>query len=117
MGVHGGYLFNLRLPSIDRDAEPDPYKYSAGRWLRDDKEHQDARHISVDFEALCRRVVDICPGADSILTFEKKEGGFNRVFVFKTNNEKKVVAKLPFTNAGPRQLTTRSEVATIQYCM
>ena len=68
-----------------------------------------------DFDALCRRVLDVCPGAESITSYEKKEGGFNRVFVFTTNSGQRVVARLPFKLAGPSRLTTNSEVATIQY--
>jgi hypothetical protein len=60
-------------------------------------------------------VIELCPGAVSITTYEKKEGGFNRVFIFTTNNAKRVVARLPFALAGPSRLTTSSEVATIKY--
>lgn len=77
--------------------------------------HQNARHTLFDFDALCRLVVSKCPGAESISSYVKKEGGFNRVFVFKTNNGKGMVAKLPFPIAGPAQLTTQSEVATMRY--
>ncbi|KAL2408897.1 hypothetical protein ABEF93_007698 [Exophiala dermatitidis] len=93
----------------------DPYKYSGGQWLRNNAAHQAARHISFDFDALCRRVVKFCPGADFVATYEKKEGGFNRAFIFTADNGRSVVAKLPFSNAGPRRLTTQSEVATIEF--
>jgi hypothetical protein len=102
---------------VDNSREgPDPHEYSDGRWLRDNVAHQQARRIPFDFDALCRRVVHICSGADSILSYEKKEGGFNRVFIFQTNNMKVILAKLPFSNAGPAHLTTESEVATIKFC-
>jgi hypothetical protein len=93
----------------------DPRTYTSGRWLRRDKLERDSRYISFNFDALCRRVVELCPGAVSITTYEKKEGGFNRVFFFTTDNAKRVVARLPFTLAGPPRLTTSSEVATIKY--
>jgi hypothetical protein len=51
------------------------------------------------------------------VSYEKKEGGFNRVFIFQTDDGKKIVAKVPFSLAGPRRLMTSSEVATTQYCM
>ena len=102
--------------SVNSDEATDPFRYSAGKWLRNDAAHQEARHICFNFDALCQRVVRSCPGADSISTVEKKEGGFNRVFIFTTNNERVVVAKLPFSNAGPRHLTTKSEIATIEFC-
>lgn len=93
----------------------DPHVYTSGRWLRRDKPERDSRYISFDFDALCKRVVELCPGAVSITTYDKKEGGFNRVFIFTTDNAKRVVARLPFTLAGPPKLTTNSEVATIEY--
>ena len=97
------------------DTGLDPHTYTSGRWLRRDKLERDSRYINFDFEALCRRVVELCPGAVSIANYDKKEGGFNRIFIFTTNNGKRVVAKLPFTPAGPPRLTTNSEVATNKY--
>jgi hypothetical protein len=61
-------------------------------------------------------VLELCPGADSVTTYEKKEGGFNKVFIFTLDNAKRVVARLPFALAGPPKLATISEVATIKYC-
>lgn len=89
--------------------------YTSGRWLRGDDTQRDARHITFDFEALCRRVIELCPGAASVSRCKKKEGGFNRVFVFTTDNGRRLVARLPFPIAGPPKITTQSEVATIRY--
>ena len=100
----------------DMSADLDPYAYTSGRWLRNDKLERDARFIKFNFDALCKRVVELCPGAGSIESCEKKEGGFNRVFVFTCDNARRVVAKLPTMVAGPPRLTTNSEVATITYC-
>ncbi|USP78067.1 hypothetical protein yc1106_05341 [Curvularia clavata] len=94
---------------------PDPYRYTSGRWLRDDALEQESRLIHFDFDALCRRVLALCPGASSITSYEKKEGGFNRVFIFHTDNAKRIVAGLSFAFAGLARMTTSSEVATIQY--
>ncbi|KAL2416791.1 hypothetical protein ABEF95_003789 [Exophiala dermatitidis] len=105
---------NTSQPNLPRKG-PNPYKYSGGQWLRNNAAHQAVRHISFNFDALCRQVVKFCPAADSVSTHEKKEGGFNRVFIFTTNNGRTIVAKLPFSNAGPRRLTTESEVATIEF--
>jgi hypothetical protein len=91
--------------------------YTSGRWLRSDKLERDSRYISFDFDLLCKRVIDLCPGAVSIANYDKKEGGFNRVFIFTTDNAKRIVARLPFALAGPPRLRTSSEVATIKYCM
>jgi hypothetical protein len=78
------------------EAALDPYNYTTGRWLRRDALDQNARFIQFDFEALCRKIVALCPGASSITSYEKKEGGFNRVLAFHTDNAERIVARLPF---------------------
>ncbi|GKZ32037.1 hypothetical protein AbraIFM66950_001126 [Aspergillus brasiliensis] len=93
----------------------DPHNYTSGRWLRDAKKERASRYIECDFDALCRRILDLSPKASSIIDCQKVEGGFNRVFVFELNDDTRLVAKLPFTLAGPPRLTTSSEVATIKY--
>lgn len=50
-----------------------------------------------------------------MISYEKKEGGFNRCFVMFMDDGTKVVARLPTCIAGPRRLTTNSEVATMTY--
>lgn len=95
---------------------PDPRIYSSGRWLRWDKLERESRYIEFSFAALCKRAVELCPGAMSIASYEKKEGGYNKVFIFTMNNTSRVVARLPTCISGPPRLTTNSEVATIRYC-
>ncbi|CBX94798.1 predicted protein [Plenodomus lingam JN3] len=97
-------------------SRPDPYRYTSGRWLRRDVLERESRLMQFDFDALRRKVLTLyCPGASSITSYDKKEGGFNRVFIFHTDNAKRIVARLPFALAGPSSLTTNSEVATIKY--
>lgn len=103
---------NLLIP---KGPDFDPYAYSSGRWLRNDKQERDSRYTIFDFDGLCQKVVRLS-GASAVTACEKIEGGFNRVFIFTLDNEKRVVAKLPFIHAGPRKLTTASEVATMKYC-
>ncbi|PYH73311.1 uncharacterized protein BO88DRAFT_440608 [Aspergillus vadensis CBS 113365] len=102
----------------DRDGvhlDLDPHHYTSGRWLRKDDEERASRYIQFDFDALCRKVLTLSPGARIITRCQKLEGGFNRVFIFELDNDKRVVARLPFSLAGPAQLTTSSEIATIEY--
>jgi len=107
-------LFHERTgPNVD--AGPDPHTYTSGRWLRCDELERESRFIQFDFDALCRKVIELCPNASSIASYDKIEGGFNRVFVFHTDNAKRIVARLPFALAGPLRLRTGSEVATIKY--
>jgi hypothetical protein len=93
----------------------DPHIYTAGRWLNHDNLHRDARRVEFDFAALCAKAVNTCTGATKVVQHEKKEGGFNRVFLLSLDNGARVVARVPFRIAGPRGLTTNSEVATMVY--
>jgi hypothetical protein len=102
--------------NTDGDPGNDPYAYTGGKWLYRDKIEQSLRYIQFDFEALRRRVLEISHDSKSIVSYEKKEGGFNRVFIFVTDTGKKIIAKIPFSLAGPRFLVTKSEVATNHYC-
>ena len=92
-----------------------PYEYTSGRWLRRDNLERDSRLLKFDFDALRKRVIELCPGATSIARYEKKEGGYNRIFIFTCDNARRIVARLPTSVAGPTRLTTNSEVATITY--
>ena len=40
--------------------------YTSGRWLRCDKLERDSRYIKFDFDALRKRVIELCPGAVEI---------------------------------------------------
>lgn len=94
-----------------------PYRYTTGRWLNRDKLQREARYIKFDFPALCKKAVNTCSGATKVIRYEKKEGGFNRVFILYLDNGERVVARVPFRIAGPRRLVTNSEVATMTYGM
>lgn len=95
----------------------DPYSYSRGRWLDRDEQRQKARRREFNFDALLDVAVKCSVGAREVVACEKREGGFNRVFVIEFDNGAKVVAKVPMQYAGPTALTTMSEVATLRYGM
>lgn len=95
----------------------DPHIYTTGRWLNRDKLQCEARYVKFDFAALCKKAVHTCSGATKVIRYEKKEGGFNRVFILYLDNGERVVARVPFPIAGPRRLVTNSEVATMTYGM
>jgi len=109
-------LICSRADASDITLALDPYSYTSGRWLNQDKLECESRHIQFDFAALCKNAVELCPGAGRVIQYEKKEGGFNRSFVIIMDDGTRVVARLPTCIAGPRRLTTSSEVATMTYC-
>ncbi|RMZ79907.1 hypothetical protein DV738_g3067, partial [Chaetothyriales sp. CBS 135597] len=93
----------------------DPHKYTSGRWLRLDEQQFQARYIAFDFDKLCKKAIACSPGARDIAGCLKLEGGFNRAFVLRLDNGASIVARVPFSVAGPARLTTNSEVATMEY--
>ncbi|RMD41183.1 hypothetical protein DV735_g3962, partial [Chaetothyriales sp. CBS 134920] len=102
-------FLHTQAPAID------PYSYTTGRWLRNDKLQREARYVKFDFAALCAKAVKACEGATKVVQYEKKEGGFNRVFLLGLDNGARVVARIPYRIAGPPRLATNSEVATMAY--
>lgn len=80
-----------------------------------DNERRAKRYIDFDFDKLCEKVLTYCPDASYIVSYNKEEGGYNRVFIFLFDNGEQIVARLPTQVAGPATLTTNSEVATIAY--
>lgn len=93
----------------------DPHEYSSGCWLRADAAQRDARRVRFDFATLCQKAINSSPGAKEILKGVKVEGNFNRAFILHLDNGSRVVARIPFSVAGPPRLVTNSEVATIAY--
>ncbi|KAM5451540.1 hypothetical protein MaudCBS49596_003812 [Microsporum audouinii] len=94
---------------------PDPYSYTAGRWLNRDELQRTSRALNFDFPLLCEMAVKSCHGASKVAGYKKKEGGYNRVFIFTMDTGRRIVARVPTQVAGPPRLTTNSEVATIAY--
>ncbi|OAX82056.1 hypothetical protein ACJ72_03598 [Emergomyces africanus] len=93
----------------------DPYTYTGGRWLHQDELQRQSRALRFDFPRLCETAIKLCDGASKVTKYEKKEGGYNRVFVLTMDTGKRVVARIPTPVAGPQRLTVHSEVATISY--
>ena len=69
--------------------------YSSGRWLHRDVEQRTSRYLDFEFQELCKKALALCPEASHIVSYEKTERGYNKVFVFLFNNGKQIVARLP----------------------
>jgi hypothetical protein len=92
-----------------------PHEYTTGRWFKNDKSQRDARHLDFDFAALTAKAAALCPKARSVSACTKLEGGFNKAFLYTIDSGERIVARVPTHIAGPRRLTTNSEVAMIAY--
>ncbi|KAF2150526.1 hypothetical protein K461DRAFT_269966 [Myriangium duriaei CBS 260.36] len=93
----------------------DPHTYSEGHWLDQNAKRQESRRLHFDFDALLRLAVESSPGAKGVVGCEKREGGFNRVFMIRLDNDKTVVARLPTQETTPQGLSVSSEVATLRF--
>lgn len=47
-------------------------------------------------------MLSLCPEASHIVSYEKKEGGYNKVFIFHLDNKKRIVARLQYSNTSWR---------------
>lgn len=85
----------MRRDNGSSDSVSDPYSYSGGRWLHRDEQRRKARRLEFDFDALLDVAVKNSKGAREVVSCEKKEGGFSRVFIVQLDKGAKIVAKDP----------------------
>lgn len=115
-GTRSGVNKILTLPdaAFNTISHQDPYHYTCGRFLKDDKLQRKARYISFDFPGLRRKVIKTSPRATKVVSYFKAEGNFSRAFVMQLDGAS-IVARIPFQFADPSRLRTNSEVATMAY--
>lgn len=67
------HLFVQDLMSLIRNLALDPYTYTSGRWLKQDKLERESRYIHFDFAAFCEKAVELCSEATRVVRYEKKK--------------------------------------------
>lgn len=92
----------------------DFFNYTSGRWIYNEKQQLEARRIEFSADALKKAAADALSVPNSFDMIKLPEGLFNRAFLLSDAEGKEVIARLPTSLAGPPQLTTASEVATLQ---
>lgn len=98
----------------ERIGREDLFKYTNGRFLVREKEACDRRYLSFDLDQLC--AIAASAGSKSpIRAVEKMEGGFSKALLMSKEDGTEVIAKLPFSIAGPPKYLTASEAAVLQY--
>ncbi|CAA7260073.1 unnamed protein product [Cyclocybe aegerita] len=91
------------------------FSFTKGRWLYNNDKQLAARHVPFNISALADIGVKAAE-ARYCTSFEKlDEGLFNRAFLLRFDNDKELIARIPFPVAGPRHFMTASEVATMEY--
>ncbi|KAH6642459.1 kinase-like domain-containing protein [Boeremia exigua] len=104
------------LKTIGRPISRDElFKYTNGRFLANEKKALDRRYLNFDIDQLC--AVGASTGQQSpVRAIEKMEGGFSKALLLCKEDGSEIIAKMPFSIAGPSKYTTASEVAVLQYC-
>lgn len=98
-----------------RTSDRELFSYTSGRYLYNEQLRLAERHVEFNIEAL-RRVTAQSVGRDTVVHMRKlAEGGFNRVLLLTMNDGFEVIVKIPYSIAVPKQLTTESEVATLDF--
>ncbi|KAK6824069.1 hypothetical protein RU639_005023 [Aspergillus parasiticus] len=97
--------------------EEDFYRYTTKRWLSNDTQEASQRYQKFNIQELLAVAAQSIGNDATRCTHVMKypEGLYNKAFLLTFSNGSEVVAKLPNPNAGPRTLTTTSEVATMEY--
>jgi hypothetical protein len=109
-------LKGSRPTSSNLQANINPlFCYTSGRWLWNERVQLESRFRRFDVSSLqyaaCRAV-----GANKCISCEKiGEGNYNKAYRLEMEDGQQVIAKVPHPNAGPRMLTTASEVATMDF--
>jgi hypothetical protein len=107
---------NGTFPNIPSqlDAPQEFCNYTSGRWIYNEREQLKARRIIFSVEGLKSAAAKALGVPNSFDMTKLGEGLFNRAFLLSNSDGPDVVARLPTSVAGPKRLTTASEVATIK---
>lgn len=90
------------------------FRYTSGRWVWDEEQQLRDRYKPFNVSEL-RKIAAKTLGSHGVVSMVKlAEGGYNKVFRLIMNDGKRVLARIPNSNAGPTFYTTASEVATME---
>lgn len=99
--------------SISRD---ELFTYTNGRFLVNEARACNRRFLRFNVDQLCSVAASVGGPLSPIQAIEKFEGGFSKALLMRKEDGQEVIAKLPFSIAGPKKYTTASEVAVLHYC-
>jgi hypothetical protein len=101
-----------RGESISRE---DLFKYTNGCFLANEAGACKSRYVRFDIDQLCAVAVAAGGSSSPIRAIDKMEGGFSKALIMRKEDGSEVVAKVPFSIAGPPKYTTASEVAVLKF--
>lgn len=91
------------------------FRYTSGRWLWDEEQQLKDRFTPFNVREL-KRIAAQSVGANECVDMTKlAEGSFNKIFRLSMDNGRAAIVRVPHPIAGPKYLTTASEVATMDF--
>lgn len=98
-----------------KEQQDELFSYTSGRYLYNGKRRLAERYVEFNIEEL-KTVAAESVGRKQVSYMKKlAEGGFNRVFLLTMGDGYEVIAKIPYHLTIPKQFTTESEVATLDF--
>ncbi|KAF1845533.1 uncharacterized protein K460DRAFT_386030 [Cucurbitaria berberidis CBS 394.84] len=91
------------------------FNYTNGRFLANEAEACNRRYVRFDIDQLCAVAATAGGSSSPIRAIDKMEGGFSKALIMRKEDGSEVVAKIPFSIAGPPKYTTASEVAVLKF--
>ncbi|OAL65448.1 phosphotransferase [Trichophyton rubrum] len=107
------------LSTTSRDAssaEPESFfRNTSRRWICNEDARFQEHYVKFNITELQHKAVETVNRPYCSQIIKMAEGGFNKVFLLTMDDGSEVVARIPTPIAGPRGLTTASEVATMRF--
>ena len=99
----------------DWDADDSLFTFTRGRFVYDEEHQMAQRRVRFNMKELAR-VAASSIGADRCVHVQKcPDGLYNKAYIFRMDDGREVVGKVPNPNAGLPHYSTASEVATMDY--
>ena len=105
----------MRQDCHDWNENQDFFRYTAGRFLYDEKKQMACRHVQFDMNELVHIAASSVASRSCVAVRKLPEGQYNKAFLLTMDDGKRAIAKVPNPNAGRPHYTTASEVATMDF--
>ena len=99
----------------DWNKNQDFFRYTAGRFLFDEKKQMACRQVQFDMNELVHVAAGSVASKSCVAVCKLPEGQYSKAFLLTMEDGKRVIAKVPNPNAGCPHCTTASEVATMDF--
>ncbi len=93
------------------------FRFTRGRFVCNEELEMSQRYVHFNMDKLAQIAASTVDSRCCVAIEKYPDGQYSKAFLMKMEDGKQVVAKVPNPNAGQSQLTTASEVATMEFVM